>query len=573
MNITAEISGTKTANGGMSTVWATGDELSAIHIKTGHSTNYVSKYTYVSGNEFSGSVSSLGDNNDWYVVYPYDSGNKKASSVSVSVNAAPSQNGVNSTAHLAGKNFPLFGKKLNTPKAESGVKITMTNALAVAEFVVTNTLSVPITVTGIDFTSVEKIAGDFTVDMTKSEFAWTAKSGATKSVSLAVSGEATIAAGATGKFYAGVVPHDIPAGSQVVVTIKAKREGAGVIPCRIAKTMSDAASFTAGLMKSVNVSYDEEHGTGCYRLVTSEPSDWSGRFIMISADKKLVFTGDNGTANKYTLQTSDINDGAIVKDCSAYEFSISKDGSSYYLMHGGKYLYCSYSGSSSTGMGYSSSKQALSLKIMSDGTFGFWMREGSTDQYIYYKSSAGYFKFGGSHNNHCVYLYKWEEGGTPVPPTPETLKYVQITSEPADWSGSYIFTDSEGKYIFNTKDAKANVYTITSSDVSGGNIVKDCTDYEFTITKDGSNYYITRDGKYLYCDEDYSDELGMGYSTSKKALSLSMMDNNTFGFYMYDNSSRKNQYLYYKTTSGFFKFGASHNNKCVRVYKRTGGSL
>jgi len=570
MSITAEIPDTKTTNDGMSTVWASGDEISAIHIKTGHSTNYVSKFTYVSGNEFKGTVSNLGSYNDWYVVYPYDANNKKASSISVSVNAAPSQTGVNSTAHLAGANFPLFGKKLKAPKAESGVKITMTNALSVAEFIVTNTLSEPITVTGIDFTSVSEIAGDFSVDMTKDEYVWTAKSGASKTVSLEVSGDAVIAAGAKGTFYAGIVPHDIPAGSQIVVTVNAKREGASVVPCTITKTISADASFTAGLFKSVNLSYEQGQTTGSYKLITSEPSDWSGKYIMVSADKSEVFTGSTETSNRYTLQASDVKDGAIVKNCSEYEFTISKDGSDYYLKHNNQYLYCSFSGST-TGVSYSSTEKAMSLHIMSDGTFGFWMKVGSTEQHLYYKSSSNYFKFGGSHDNHCVYLYKWDDG-SPVPPTPVTTKYVRITAEPSDWSGSYIFTDADGKYIFNSEASTDNSYTILSSDLSGNDIIKDCTEYEFTITKDGSDYYLMHDGKYLYCTEDYSEDLGMGYSTSAKALSLTMMNNNTFGFYMYDYTAKKNQYIYYKTSSGYFKFGASHNNNCIRIYKRQGGS-
>ncbi len=595
MTLTAEIPATKTANSGMATVWASGDELSAIHIKTGHSTNYVSKFTYVSGNKFTGEVSSLGDNNDWYVVYPYNSDNKKAASVSVSVNAAPSQAGVNSTAHLAGENFPLFGKKLNAPKAESGVEITMTNALAVAKFVVTNTLSAPITVTGVEFTSVKEIAGDFTVDMTKDDFAWSAKSGASKKISLSVSGEATIAAGATGTFYAGIVPHDIPSGSNIVVAVKAKRSGASEIPCYISKTMSAAATFTAGLMKDIIVNYDEDHkedptgGSKGYKLITSEPTDWSGRYIMVSANKDFIFTADKSTSNKYELQSSDIKDGVITKDCSAYEFTISKDGSNYYLMHNSQYLYCSFSGSgsSSTGVAYSSSKQALGLKVMEDGTFGFWMSVGSTDQCLYYKSSSEYFKFGGSHDNHCVYLYKYDDGGTPVPPTPTGDQYVKITSAPTSWDGTYLFVDESSSKAFDVYSSSTSSYAVSVT-INDGKIAAgtDINKYALTVTSTGKthvnvgqpSYNVQNsNGKYIFysdseiniSDVDYKDK-GSTYGTVTYNHCFAYQDGGVQVLSSGNYTDFTKYYLYYSSSK--FNYSSTERHK-IQLYKleSTGG--
>jgi len=139
-------------------------------------------------------------------------------------------------------------------------------------------------------------------------------------------------------------------------------------------------------------------------------------------------------------------------------------------------------------MGYSSTKQALRFKIMTDGTFGFWMREGNTDQYIYYKSSSGYFKFGGSYNNHCVYLYKWNDGTTPVPPTPIGDKYVKVTSAPTSWDGTYLFVDESSSKAF-AAFADVSNYAVSVT-ISAGTIAasSEIDKYALKVTATGKTH-------------------------------------------------------------------------------------
>ena len=152
-----------------------------------------------------------------------------------------------------------------------------------------------------------------------------------------------------------------------------------------------------------------------YELITSEPSDWSGSYLIVDDTKKNVFTGETGTSNMYSLKSSDFTGDVITGNMSSYVFTISKSGSSYRIKKGNNYYYCSYSGSSSTGIATSTSAQNLNLTMLSGGRFGFWMADGSTNQYLYHKNSGSdnFFKFGGSGSSTGVCLYKYNSSSTP----------------------------------------------------------------------------------------------------------------------------------------------------------------
>jgi len=410
ITVIANLDEAKTTNDGIHTNWKKDDKIRVFYNASDKaSTVYNSALTWSeTGNKFTGTLSNLSKTaNDFYFVYP-NKNDKKLAEYPVTIKATLEQKGNNSPAHICGENFPIIGKNLAAPyQKEATYVANMKNALCLAVFKVTNTTSSPITVSEIEFTSTSNIVGEYKLNL-KTE-AWTASKNCSKTVKINVKEGTSIAAGATAEFYAGVVPHTVKNGETLTFKVTAKHDGALAKTCTIEKVMTKDQAFSAGSRKFINLDFSEKIDR--YQLLTEVPANWDGKYIFVSASKKFVFTGSKTSPNKYELQSADWQDGDIVIDGSDYEFTISKDGDKYYLKHDGKYLYCAYSGEGdgSTGLAYSSDAHSLALEYMTDGTFGFWMEQGGVNQCVYYKTinDTNYFKFGGSHENHCIYLYKF----------------------------------------------------------------------------------------------------------------------------------------------------------------------
>ena len=105
-------SNTRTVNDGNGTTRTDGDDLTVIHSATSASTPsfWPSQFFFNGGNAFHGTVSRLSSSNNWYAVYPYAESNASANDIAFTLPSTQTQEGNASMAHLAGRNFPLFGK-------------------------------------------------------------------------------------------------------------------------------------------------------------------------------------------------------------------------------------------------------------------------------------------------------------------------------------------------------------------------------------------------------------------------------------------------------------------------------
>lgn len=248
---------TKTSNDGDSTIWSENDELSVIHSAPNASTFWLSPFTYYGYNAFHGTVSRLSANNDWYAVYPYNASHTSAESVSLTFPALQTQTG-NSTAHLAGTDFPMVGKATNVARS-TDLSIRMENLLAVAEFKVKNTISKAITVEQIEFTASSPIAGAFSVNLTGDAPILTAGAAATKTVKLDVSEGEEIAADGDGMFYMGVAPFQASAGTTLKFKILAKDADGNTIPFYYSLTLKNDATFTSNEFQTIQLDFDDQH--------------------------------------------------------------------------------------------------------------------------------------------------------------------------------------------------------------------------------------------------------------------------------------------------------------------------
>jgi len=335
---------TRTVNEGMQTSWAKGDELSLLVLPLGGTgyTNYQYEY-YVSeaGNRFRGRITQHDDINSYYALYPYNEKLSTPKNVEIDVNKTPVQVGNNSTAHLAGSDFPLFGKHLRVPWGNE-IKISMENLLSVARFVVTNNASSSIVVKNIEFTSSQYITGPFNADLTSDEPDWESKSDSSPKVTLTVTNGEQIASGSSAEFYIGILPHDLSAGDKLKVKITATVGSKDVVFYRLIE-LTKGTSFLSGYRKEISCPFDTEHTEDpwpdsenqdpqdlekYYYKVSSTPSSWDGTYLIVDEDNSVAFAE---TGVNYQVQVEIVDNKIVNKPAlSTHMMTFTSAGSGKY---------------------------------------------------------------------------------------------------------------------------------------------------------------------------------------------------------------------------------------------------
>lgn len=228
--IYANVPQTKTLNDNMSTKWADNDGIIVYHAVAG-STTYVKDGKFTLENtdkgKFTGTLKEEleeSSNYDWYVFYPFNSNHKPNQSYSQPIgcayNAAQTQMGNNSMAHLAGSNFPLYGSAKSV-SATDYPHISMRNVASLIEYKVKNELGKSITVKSIIFTSPENVVGRYRVNYLEDEATTTPYSASmvSKTATLNITDGAEIATGNEALFYVGINPSIVVAGSTLSVVV------------------------------------------------------------------------------------------------------------------------------------------------------------------------------------------------------------------------------------------------------------------------------------------------------------------------------------------------------------------
>lgn len=252
---------TRTVNEGMSTKWVNGDALNVFYAPTGtteYSGNVEFKVDDAANNHAKGTAELTADAYDWYLLYPYSKyvttpANTKSGYLTIGSksNATQTQAGPDSMTHLAGENLPVYGVAKNVARDDTPV-ISMKHVASVVAVNLTNATAAPIKVNEVSFTAPEDIVGTYYIDFSGEELAF-AGSGAnyvSNVATLAVTGDATIAAGASAKFYLAVKPFAAKAADKL--SVKA-HVGDLVFEKEIA--LPSAVEFKSGVIKQLNVSY------------------------------------------------------------------------------------------------------------------------------------------------------------------------------------------------------------------------------------------------------------------------------------------------------------------------------
>lgn len=253
---------TRTVNDGLSTKWVNGDALNVFYAVSGteeYSANAKFEVDDAEANHATGTAELTADAYDWYLLYPYDShvktpANTNAGYLTVgsASNKTQTQTGLNSTAHLAGKNLPVYGVAKNVAVDETPA-VSMKHVSAVVAVNLTNGTDKPLTVSSVSFTAPEDIVGTYYIDFSGDALGFTG-SGAnyvSKTATLDVTGEAAVAAGASAKFYLAVKPFAAKAGDKFAVKVLA-----GDVVFEKEITLPSAVEFKSGMIKQLNVNYD-----------------------------------------------------------------------------------------------------------------------------------------------------------------------------------------------------------------------------------------------------------------------------------------------------------------------------
>ena len=230
MQIVLTDAATRTVNDGLATKWVDGDALNVFYALAG-TTDYSENCEFTvddaATNHASGTADIVAKAYDWYLLYPYDKHIKSPANtnagylaVGCESNKTQTQAGLNDMAHLAGKNMPVYGVAKNVSSSVTP-EVAMKQVASVVAVNVTNATDKALKVDAVSFTAPEDIVGTYFIDFSGDELVFTG-SGAnyvSKSVTLNVTGDETIAAGASAKFYLAIKPFAAEAGDELAVKV------------------------------------------------------------------------------------------------------------------------------------------------------------------------------------------------------------------------------------------------------------------------------------------------------------------------------------------------------------------
>ena len=358
--IVASTVDTKTVNDGMSTLWAEGDKINLFHA-LGDETNYVNDGAFtvadVEAGVFTGTIKEeldVEEEYDWFALYPYSEqvttpAATTAGYTYIGHSKGLNQTGYNSTASLKGSVCPLYGVL-----KYGGVKpvIEMNHLTSVLAINVTNDTDEPLTITTASFTAPEEIVGSFYIDFTdKDNVVYNASQGYTQKTAVVNVTEGTaLENGESAILYLAIKPFTAAAGEKLTLAVNGYSKEI---------TLSKDAVFTAGMIKTVNFSYDAtEAPAGPAAVTVAEflkktvsTTEWYqltgiisniyntqyGNFYLTDATGTITVYGlkESETAGKTTFANLGLKEGyqvTLIGNRSEYN-STAQVGNAYYVSH------------------------------------------------------------------------------------------------------------------------------------------------------------------------------------------------------------------------------------------------
>ena len=422
----AEPGGTRTVNDGLQTLWADKDAITAFHAPAKSRDYHPEQLTYSGNNRFKGQVSALADINDWYLFYPFDAGHSSPKQVHITVPATQTQTGNDSRAHLAGPAFPLYGKQLSVPLAETP-SIPVRNVLSVVAFKLVNQTDGPIVVKRVVLTAPGPVAGGFVGDLTATTVRWASEGVPQDVLTLAVADGAPIPAGGSAAFYAGAAPFAVAPGARLKIRVTAVHPSAPSTEIDYFQVYepNQEVSFRSGHIKSVNIPFDTLHQwdpddpsartytdvsaiePGTYVIVGYEPPrsglDQPGTYVCVFPRKDVNFCDGILVSTDAGISSFTTGDPAVTG--SEVELISYGDGWLVRTKESGRYMYYL------NGVIAYTDEPSLAVQTISKSSWKYWaMRTGNYE--FYHSGSSGGFLYAYLKYAYNLRFFRLAGGGT-----------------------------------------------------------------------------------------------------------------------------------------------------------------
>lgn len=296
---------TKTVNDGMSTKWATKDQINLFHAvcdDEDYKNNGAFTVNEVESGNFKGELCEKLDPQeeyDWYAFYPYKSQivspkNEAGWAYIGNKNGITQEGGYGKTAHLASSNCPLYGVKKAVPAADTP-SIEMQHLSSVVAINVTNMTDEPLTVSSATFTANEPIVGSFYIDFSGAPtYTPSEEQYVSNAATVNVKGGTPLVKEESGVLYLVVKPFTAAKDSKLYLSVNGYEKEL---------TMPQDVTFTAGKIKTLNFKYDKaptphvtwDLTTASYESASTEKVVWISEFVNLTLEKG----GSTTAANNY----------------------------------------------------------------------------------------------------------------------------------------------------------------------------------------------------------------------------------------------------------------------------------
>lgn len=255
---------TKTVNGGMSTLWAAGDQINLFHAVAG-TTTYSNDNNFTVNNVetglFKGTLTgTLAEDSayDWYAFYPYAS--KMTTPANTSAYAyignknGLTQNGYDNMAHVSGTNCPLYGVAKAVPAGEMP-SLQMHHLSSVIAVKVTNTLETPLKVNDVVFTADgNDLTGSFYINIAGDKATYKPSTGyVSTEAKVTVNNATELAEGESATVYIVIKPFEAYEGDKLELIVNGYKKEI---------KLEKGVDFEAGKIKTLNFAYDKEPAPG-----------------------------------------------------------------------------------------------------------------------------------------------------------------------------------------------------------------------------------------------------------------------------------------------------------------------
>ena len=199
-------------------------------------------------------------------------------------------------AHLSGENLPVYGVAKNVARDETPV-VSMKHVASVVAINLTNATSTALKVDEVSFTASQDIVGTYYIDFSQETLAFKGSGNnyVSNTASLTVSGDETIAAGASAKFYLAIKPFTAKGQDKLVVKVHS-----GELVFEKEVTLPTAVEFKSGVIKQLNVTYtggSETQSSTLAEIIASDNNTdvQTNEVLVVAKYARGIMLAENGS--------------------------------------------------------------------------------------------------------------------------------------------------------------------------------------------------------------------------------------------------------------------------------------